>query len=58
MEIFLVFNLEVSDFIIRHGVFCLLNRFYIYVFICMHLEYLRKDSQKPVTAMVSGKEFD
>ena len=40
MEIFLVFNLKVSGFIIRHRVFCLLNRFYIYVFICMHLEYL------------------
>ena len=55
---FLVFNLKVSDFFIRHDIFCLINRFYIYVFICMHLEYLRKDNQKAVTVIVSGKEFD
>ena len=53
-----MFNLKVSAFIIRHDIICLINRFDMHVFICMHLEYLWEENQKAVTAIVSGKKFN
>lgn len=58
MEIFPAFNLNVSDFIIRSYIVCLVNRLYICIFSSMYLECFWKGNQKPVMVTASGKDFD